>query len=277
MKTALISGANGGLGRLLCERLLNKGWRVFAGLRHPTAVTGLPVRVLPLALDLEQPAWIDVAVDELRRRAGRLDALVHCAGLDQAGAFEDLDMRAWRQLMEVNFFGPVALTRAALPLMRTRKQGVVVALSSLSGLVGLPGNSAYAAAKFALEGAFESLRHELKPFGIGVALVEPGAYATGMAARYLAAASVPGDSPYAPLVAHCLASRAGQQGAADPSELADYIVALIEAGAPQLRHPVGQQAARVAAALKAMDDAERERFVAEVSGQAHWAPLMGGA
>lgn len=273
MKTALITGGGGGTAIPLARRLVAGGWRVISGLREGA---GLPIatpnwRSIPL--DVTRPEQIDAAVAELRDHGG-LDALVHCAGIDRAGSFEDLSMAAWRELMEVNFFGAVALTRAVLPMMRERRAGRVIALSSLSGLVGLPGNSAYAASKFAMEGAFESLHHEVAPWGIEVALIEPSAYATGMAGRYRAADGVDANSPYAPLVEHCLASRAREDRGADPAELVALIVGLLEHGCTQLRYAAGAQAVGVAARLKAQDQAERAEFVAEVSGRAEWAPLL---
>ena len=268
-RVALVTGAGSGFGQLLTERLLEQGWRVYAGLRRVAAGPAGPrhgnhPQCRLVALDVTDDAQIARVVDAIRSREQRLDALVHCAGFDQAGAFEDLDMAAWRALMDVNFFGAVALTRAALPLMRARRQGVVLAVSSLSGLIGLPGNSAYAASKFALEGAFEALRHEVAPFGIGVALIEPGVYDTGVAARYRSAPGVRADSAYAALVAHSVAARAAPPSGRDPAEVIELMLEVIAQRAPRLRYPAGAQAQRVVETLRTLDDAGRAQFVAAI-------------
>lgn len=271
--TALISGAGGGFGSRIAQALAASGWRVYAGMRQ--AVIAEPRALIqPLPLDLTDRRQIARALDLIEAREGRLDALIHCAGIDVAGAFEDLPEAAWREVMEVNFFGGVALARAALPLMRRQGRGVIVALSSLSGLVGLPGNSAYAASKFALEGAFESLRHEVARFGIEVALLQPGGYRTGMAARYARAPGQPPDSPYAAMVDACMRARmAEQQGSdpgPDPGEVTAQLLQIVQQGAHQLHYPVGEQAVSVAARLRSMDEAQRARFVSQASRLGWW-------
>jgi NAD(P)-dependent dehydrogenase (short-subunit alcohol dehydrogenase family) len=159
-RVALVSGCGSGIGQLTARHLARAGWIVFAGLRRGDdqhAFASLQAQGLrPLPLDVTDGAQIRAAIEQVGAEMGRLDALVNNAGVDQLGALEDQSEHALRSIMEVNFFGAMALTRLALPLMRKGHQATIVMVSSLSGLLGLPGSSAYCASKFALEGASEA-------------------------------------------------------------------------------------------------------------------------
>jgi NAD(P)-dependent dehydrogenase (short-subunit alcohol dehydrogenase family) len=272
MKTALISGANGGFGRSIASSLLSEGWRVYAGMRTPVITTSNGL-IQPVALDMCDDQQLSDVVKLVESREGRLDALIHCAGIDLAGSFEDLSDTTWREVMEVNFFGAVSLTRYALPLMRRQSRSVIVVVSSLSGLVGLPGNSAYAASKFALEGAFESLRYEVARFGIEVALLEPGAYRTEMAARYERALGQVKETPYTPMVDACIAARADTDKGADPVELGTQVLDMLNNGVKQLHNPVGVQAHSVVAKMRGMDESQRANLIIQASGLDWWMQL----
>ena len=168
--------------------------------------------------------------------------------------------------MEVNFFGAIELTRTFLPLMRRNRGGVIVMVSSLSGLIGLPFDGAYAASKFALEGASESLRYELEPMGLKVALIEPGAYATSLG-------DVSPTGPTAPTsyrqFERLRTQRAAQEaGGSDPQEAARVIVDTITQQAPQLRVPCGGQALAVTQSLRTLEDAARRDFALAAAGVA---------
>jgi NAD(P)-dependent dehydrogenase (short-subunit alcohol dehydrogenase family) len=218
-------------------------------------------------LDVTVPAQLRAAIDQIASQSGRLDALVNNAGVDSLGAVEDQPEETLRSVMEVNFFGAMALTRLALPLMRQGRGGTVVMLSSLSGLIGLPGSSAYCASKFALEGAAEALRNEVGRFGIGVALIEPGAFATAMSAKRRMPAHYPPSSPYRAMLEH-LAGAASS--GADAAPVADLILEVIESGAPQLRYPAGAQARTVVARLATLDDPGRQRYARTVTDLEWW-------
>ncbi len=182
---AVITGTSSGFGLLAAIELARRGLRVFASMRDlgksatlDAAAREAGVGLEKIALDVTSESSIAAAVREVHDRAGRLDVLVNNAGFGMGGAFEDLSMAELREQFETNFFGTCAVTKAVLPGMRERKSGRVVNVSSISGLVGAPGTSAYCASKFALEGWSESLRHELRPFGVRIVLVEPGTYRT---------------------------------------------------------------------------------------------------
>ena len=164
--------------------------------------------------------------------------------------------------MEVNFFGAIALTRTFLPLMRRAGGGVILMVSSLSGLIGLPFDGAYAASKFALEGASESLRYELEPFGVKVALVEPGAYATALAVPHAGAAETAYDQ-----FEQLRRSRAGEAPhGGDPGEAARIIEETLLQQTPELRVPCGAQALAVTARLRTLEGAARRDFALAAAG-----------
>ena len=172
-RVALVSGAASGIGRATVRALALAGWTVYAGYRpqgrsQPLQEASTQGRVHWLALDVTDGAARRAALAVIAHTQGRLDALVNNAGMLAAGPLEELPERTLRSVMEVNFFGAIDLTRTFLPLMRRNRGGVIVMVSSLSGLIGLPFDGAYAASKFALEGASESLRvrtRALRPQG----------------------------------------------------------------------------------------------------------------
>lgn len=187
MKTALVTGSSSGFGRAVVSLLLKDGWRVFAGLRDvekSKADFRLEMAVGSGRLYLLS---LDVADGKQRKMAlasvgDRLDLLINNAGYGLLGPFEETTEEEFRRQLEVNFFGAAFLTRSALPALRASR-GRVIVVSSLLGYSGFPLSAGYCASKFALEGLFESLYHELRPHGVQVALVEPGGFRTKMASN----------------------------------------------------------------------------------------------
>jgi NAD(P)-dependent dehydrogenase (short-subunit alcohol dehydrogenase family) len=268
---ALISGCSSGIGRVIARHLAGAGWVVFAGLRcHPDgrAADGLRAEGLhPLALDVTDAAQCAAAIERIAAERGRLDALVNNAGIDALGALEDQPEHELRSVMEVNFFGAMTLTRHALPLMRRGRRSSIVMVSSLSGLLGLPGSSAYCASKFALEGAAEALRNEVGRFGVCVSLVEPGGFASAMSSKRVLAANYPVDSPYVPMLRHLAGARAA---IADPTAVAELVLSIIDSAAPRLRYAAGNQAVEVVARLATLDDEGRQAYARAVTDLGWW-------
>jgi NAD(P)-dependent dehydrogenase (short-subunit alcohol dehydrogenase family) len=182
----LITGSSTGFGRSIAEAALRAGDRVVATARRPETLTDLVAnahgRAVALPLDVTDQAQIDEAIAGARAQFGRVDVLVNNAGYGSVGAVEELVDSEFRALMETMFFGALALTRAALPVMRAQGGGAIVQMSSMGGQVAPPGFGAYCAAKFALEAISESLSAEVAPFGIRVLIVEPGAFRTSFGA-----------------------------------------------------------------------------------------------
>ncbi len=176
MKSILITGCSTGIGLCVARGLKARGWRVFATSRKAEDVARLNAEGLEsFALDLNDSASINAAVDEaLRRTGGTLDVLFNNGGYGQVGAVEDLPRDALRAQFETNLFGWIELTNRVIPAMRRQGQGRIVMNSSVLGYAAFAYRGAYNAVKFAVEGITDTLRHELHGTGIHVALVEPG-------------------------------------------------------------------------------------------------------
>jgi NAD(P)-dependent dehydrogenase (short-subunit alcohol dehydrogenase family) len=178
----LITGCSSGLGHALAEETLKAGYRVVATARNASALSNLVSAhgdaVLAVALDVTKPDQIASAISAAEDRFGCIDVLVNNAGYGYFGAIEEGEDAGVHAMFETNVFGPWYMAKAALPGMRERKRGHVVNISSVGGMVTYPAVGFYHMAKFALEGFSETLAKEVAPFGIGVTVVEPGAFRT---------------------------------------------------------------------------------------------------
>lgn len=178
MPTALITGAGRGIGQAISLRLARAGWTVFAGVRDDAGGERLAAadrRITPVQLDITNDAHLSALADQLPER---LDALVNNAAIGVLGPVEAVPPADLRRQLEVNVVGQVAVTQAVLPLLRAAR-GRIVFISSTGGRTVVPMEGAYCASKFALEGLADALRVELRPWHIGVSLVEPGPTDTG--------------------------------------------------------------------------------------------------
>src|SRR5581483_6938737 len=167
-KVLLVTGAGRGMGVDIAQAALAAGYAVVATGRDPKKVAqavGDFDDLLTVALDVTDPASAEAAVQAAVDRFGRIDVLVNNAGNFYAGFFEEISPPDFRAKLETNLFGPVNVTRAVLPVMRAQRSGLVVAISSTAGIVGGEFCTAYAAAKFAVEGWIESLAPEVAPYG----------------------------------------------------------------------------------------------------------------
>lgn len=178
----LVSGASSGFGRALVQAVLEQGWRVVAATRAPAMLEDLVTesagRLRIISFDAGNARSAPAIVAGLEAELGPIDVLVNNAGYGLIGAVEEIDEDELRSIMEVNFFGTVALTKAVLPSMRKRRSGFIINMSSISGVTAPAGSGGYAASKFAMEGLSESLRRECRDLGIKVMIVEPGPFRT---------------------------------------------------------------------------------------------------
>jgi NAD(P)-dependent dehydrogenase (short-subunit alcohol dehydrogenase family) len=237
----LVTGCSSGFGARIARMARAQGHVVYAGLRdlsQPRELGGAEDDgIRRLQLDVTSAADRGAAIARIVEEAGGLDVLVNNAGAVLGGFVETLEEAELRHVFEVNLFGTWALTKAALPALR-RSRGLVVNLSSISGLRAFGGLGAYSASKFALEGLTEAMAQELEALGVRVALVEPGSFQTDIWTRnkvYSDAVADP-DSPYAGLVpALDAAFCANEVGAGDPDQVAAAVVALFTDPAPPLR------------------------------------------
>ncbi|MFI6631902.1 SDR family NAD(P)-dependent oxidoreductase [Nonomuraea fuscirosea] len=246
MRTWFITGGTpGGFGMAYADAALESGDRVVLTTRRPEELRGWAApygdRVLVLPLDVTDTKQVEAAVAEAESRFGGIDVLVNNAGRGWYGSVEGMDDRALREVMELNFFAVLAVTRAALPGMRRRRSGWIVNMSSVAGLVGIQGFGFYSAAKFALEGLTEVLRQEVEPFGIKVLAVEPGAFRTRAYAGF-AGESVDGDLPdYRPMLAEVRAGMIEQDGRqpGDPARGVRAVLAALNQDDPPRRLVLG--------------------------------------
>src|SRR4051812_6305652 len=176
-----VTGAGRGMGVDIVKAALAAGHAVVATGRNTEAVDralGQADQLLVVELDVPRPDDAKAAVVTAVERFGRIDVLVNNAGNFYAGFFEELPAEDFRAQIETNLFGPINVTRAVLPVMRAKHRGLVVTISSVAGISGQPFVSAYATAKFGLEGWVESLTPEIAPFGVRTMIVEPGFFRT---------------------------------------------------------------------------------------------------
>ncbi|MCP8970754.1 oxidoreductase [Ectobacillus ponti] len=249
-KVAIVTGANSGFGLLTAVELAKRGFHVVAAMRAPAKQDHLMAAAaaagVQLLLQVEQ---LDVTEEESVARfssilpeLGRVDVLVNNAGYAVGGFAEEVMLAEYRQQFETNVFGVIAMTQAVLPFMRRQRSGTIVNVSSISGLTGFPGLSPYVASKHALEGWSECLRLEVKPFGVQVALVEPGSYQTNIwtSGKQVAAASLQPASPYYESMNKIEAHLdRGRSSFGNPLEVALKIADLATAKRTSLRNPIG--------------------------------------
>jgi len=281
MRVWLVTGASSGFGRAIAEAAAERGDTVVAAARRVGALEELaasrPGGIVPAALDVTDLGRGAEVVEETVARFGRLDVLVNNAGFTQVGAVEETTDDELRGIMETHFFAPAALTRAVLPPMRRQGSGAIVQMSSFGGQLSFAGFSAYSASKCALEGFSEALADEVRPFGIRVLIVEPGAFRTGLFAGR--AARMSREMPeYAETVGPTRASVAEGDGTqpGDPAKAAAAILRALEADAPPLRLPLGDDAVdylrghldSVRAELEAWEPVARATALDEARGSA---------
>jgi NAD(P)-dependent dehydrogenase (short-subunit alcohol dehydrogenase family) len=176
-----ITGSARGMGVDIAKAALDAGHSVVATARDAAKVTeaiGEHENLLALSLDITDPAASVAAAEAAVERFGSIDVLVNNAGNFYAGFFETISDDQLRKQMETNFFGPLNVTRAILPVMRTQRSGHVITITSAAGIIGQEFVAAYAASKFALEGWMESLQYDVAPYGITTTIVEPGFFRT---------------------------------------------------------------------------------------------------
>ena len=246
-KVWLITGAGRGMGADIAKAALAAGHAVVATGRNTgtvTAALGQDGDLLAVQLDVTDPADAEAAVRAAVERFGRIDVLVNNAGNFYAGFFEEISPQDFRAQVETTLFGPLNVTRAVLPVMRAQRSGLVVAISSTAGITGQEFCTAYAAAKFGVEGWMESLTPEVAPFGIRTMLVEPGFFRTELLTPESTKYAEPSIEDYAERTRQTVAAWNGMNGlqGGDPARLAGALIQLAGQDEPPLRFPAGADA-----------------------------------
>jgi len=274
-RSVLVTGSSTGIGEACAKLLAARGWEVFAGIRR--SEDGERLResagdhLHPTMLDVTDETAIEKAIAEVgERTGGRLTAVVNNAGVAVGGPLEHLSTDDWRHQLEVNVLGPVAVTRAALPLIRTvGSGGRVVFIGSIGGRIATPLVAPYAASKFALEGIAEALRHELRAARIKVVLVEPGAVSTpiwdkGRSQADEAERTLPEDAlRYYRRSIDSLRKNMDMQAriGVPPERVAEVVHKALTNPRPRARYLVGRDAVLMATISRVLPDSARDALV----------------
>ena len=261
-----ITGAGRGLGVDIAKAALAAGHAVIATGRDPAkvaAAVGEHDNLLTVKLDVTRTEDAQAAVEAAVGKFGRIDVLVNNAGNFYAGFFEELSPDQVRHQIETLLFGPMNVTRAVLPVMRKQRSGLLLTISSTAGISGGMFCTAYAAAKFGVEGWMESLAPEIAPLGIRTMLVEPGFFRTELLTRGSTTYAEPSINDYAARTRETVAAWRGMDGkqGGDPAKLAEALVTLAGLEEPPARFAAGVDAVQTfeakAKALLAQADAHR--------------------
>src|SRR5258707_5424683 len=241
-QTILVTGSTSGFGRLTVETLARQGYTVFAGMRaiaEKNAPAAAELRTLAereqlaihlVEIDVTDDASVEQAIEALIRAKGRLDVVVNNAGMAYSGPLEAFTLEQVHQQFETNVFGVLRVNRAALPHMRRQGSGLLLHIGSIAGRLALPFLGLYGATKFALEGLTESYHAELAPFGIDVAIIEPGTYPTPIAAKHANAADTERAALYQTALDGFTTPFYAENRSAtppDPQEVADAVARVI--------------------------------------------------
>ena len=246
-KVVLITGCGSGIGLAIAVAAGKAGYIVYAGLRDLSTQQNLVeqtegLSVHPVQLDVTNPMERTDVIDAIVAKHDQIDILINNAGIGIAGFLEELTEEELRRVFEINFFAIWALTTECLPFLRKSK-GHLVMISSLSGQMAIPGIGSYCASKFALEGLTETWRHELKPFGIKVLLIQPGAYRTNMTGpnRKITTNTGTAHEQYTDFEQAMTIwyDRVAVARAIEPSHLAEHLLKIFKQSNPKFRHPIG--------------------------------------
>jgi NAD(P)-dependent dehydrogenase (short-subunit alcohol dehydrogenase family) len=264
-KAVLITGCSSGIGRAIAERLAEAGQRVYATARRPESIADLAAKGCEtLALDVTDDESMRSAVARIEEAEGAVGVLVNNAGYGQSGAIEATPIEAVRRNFETNLFGYIRMAQLVLPGMRRQGFGRIVNMSSVAGRVTMPGSGPYSATKFAIEAMSDALRFEVRGFGVGVAIVEPGPIRTAFTST--ANAGMPdGDGAYADY--HAAVAKADAEAdqsrllAGDPDDVARAVERAVTARRPRTRYRVTVPARLLPTMRRVLSDRAFDAFL----------------
>jgi len=237
-QVVLITGASSGIGRICAETLDAQGYRVYGTSRKPPDEVACGFRLLQM--DINDSESVAAGVQTILDETGRIDVAVNNAGFGYGGAVEDTSIDEAKAIFEANFFGVLRVCRAVLPTMRKQRRGLIVNVSSIGGLMGLPYQGLYCATKFAVEGMSEALRMEVKPFGVHVTILEPGDIHTPFTANRRNTAASQTHETYREPYQRALAKiEADEIGGDSPEVVAKALLHIVRQRNPKPRYIVG--------------------------------------
>ena len=243
-----ITGASSGIGKATALYLAERGYTVIATSRNVSRLDGLHeeaekrnLAIISVELDINSEDDVAFIVPELIERYGAIDALVNNAGFGMWGPVEILSDTELKSQFETNFFAAVRMMRAVLPAMIKQQHGTIVNISSVLGRIGTPFNGAYVSSKFALEGISESLKTEVQPFGVRVAMVEPGLFRTNFPDNSIRGEAAGGENmAYTPYIRQYSDNREMfHRFGGNPVRVARVVHKVITSPSPNFRNPVG--------------------------------------
>jgi NAD(P)-dependent dehydrogenase (short-subunit alcohol dehydrogenase family) len=258
MKSVLITGTSKGIGFEAALAFGRAGYKVHATMRNPSqspelAATAareqLPITVTAMDVDSDQSVAGGIAA--IQNNHGQIDVLVNNAGIERSGSVEELPLADFRAVMETNYFGAVRCIQALVPHMRHRRDGCIVNVTSIGGVITSAPLTPYNASKWALEAVSEALAGEMKTFNVRVLIVEPGIIDTAMARRL---GGQPANSPYRQQARFASLFEASLKNPVPPSLVANKILDIVDSGTWILRHLVGPDAAPFLAWRRSMTD-----------------------
>lgn len=264
-RTFLITGVSRGLGRAFAEGALAAGHTVVGTVRKPEDLVTFealaPGRAHARQLDVTDDEAVFAVVGEVESSVGPIDVLIANAGYGHEGVFEESSMAELRAQFDVNVFGVAATVHAVLPGMRKRRAGHIFAVSSMGGLMTVPGLAYYCGSKYAVEGMLEALSKEVAGFGVRVTIIEPGSFRTDWAGRSMVRSGrsiADYDELFEPLRAARQAASGNQLG--NPAKAAEAVLAVLEAEKPPVHLVLGSDALRLVASGRAAVTADIEAW-----------------
>jgi NAD(P)-dependent dehydrogenase (short-subunit alcohol dehydrogenase family) len=269
---AVVTGSSSGIGLETALLLARSGFQTYATMRdlkkskdvtEIANAENLPLTVIQLDVDYDRS--VKDAISQIVTENKRIDVLVNNAGYGLFSPIEDVTLRKVKEQFETNFFGVVRVTREVLPTMRKQRKGTIVNVSSVAGRVGIPVLSAYAATKFALEGFSESMRYELKEWGINIVIIEPGAIKTKVFENVKTGdVRSSSESPYADLIERASKGFGRMMdNISSPKLVAEAILNAITSKEPEIRYVVGDDAEYIVKIRKNSTDKEFESWMYE--------------
>ncbi|HZY35873.1 MAG TPA: oxidoreductase [Mucilaginibacter sp.] len=263
-KVALVTGASAGIGKATAKLFLQDGYIVYGAARRVDKMQDIAsLGAKLLKMDVSDEELMIEGVKTIIKNEGRIDVLVNNAGFGSYGTVEDVTMEDARYQLDVNLFGLARLTQLVLPYMREQHFGKIVNITSIGGKIGMPLGGWYHASKFAVEGLSDSLRLEVKSFGIDVIVIEPGGIKTewtGIATESMKRVS--GDTAYKGLVQKTIPmfDEAEEKGS-DPALIARLIKKAVTANKPKARYSAGYMAAPILFVKRWLGDAIFDKMI----------------
>ncbi len=243
-KVAFVTGASNGIGKAMAQFLSQNGYYVFAAARSRDKLELIKSdNIEPVQLDVTDYRAVDRTIEHIKTTRGRLDLLINNAGYGVYGTLEGVIQEDARKGFDVNLFGLAYITQAALPVMRSQNNGMIINVSSVLGKISLPFLGWYAASKHAVEGLTEALRSEVKPFGITVVLIEPGSINTGFGQIAMGSLEECNDPEVYKKYKDSFTAtvRKSNKSAPDPEAVIRELQKIIRTGRPKARYIAGRE------------------------------------